>query len=150
MLSVIDGLLTFRNPLVVPKGQRSEILARLHESRQGFSKCYDNATRCVWWPGIRRELKTLCETCEKCLADRPAQRSKPLKPTELPSHPWEKMGADLWFHNDENYLVLVDYYSRWLEIKHLRDNGPQFVSHKVKVFTEKYGFNLTTNSPYFA
>ena len=176
MLSVVDGLLTYQSRLVVPKGQRSEILARLHESHQGFRKCYDNAQRCVWWPGLRGELKTLCETCEKCLADRPAQRSEPLLPTELPSRPWEKVGADLCFHNDKNYLVLVDYYSRWLEIKHLRsitsrsvidkcrqvfathgipeefhsDNGSQFVSQEFKSFAEHYGFNLTTSSPYFA
>ena len=58
-LSVVDGLLTFQNRLVVPRGQRSEILARLHEAHQGFRKCYDNAERCVWWPGLRGELKTL-------------------------------------------------------------------------------------------
>ena len=175
-LSVADGLLTFQNRLVVPRGQRSEILARLHEAHQGFRKCYDNAERCVWWPGLRGELKTLCETCEKCLAARPAHRSEPLRPTVLPNRPWEKIGADLCVHNNKNYLVLIDYFSRWLEIKHMptitsrtvinkcrqvfathgipdefhSDNGAQFVSQEFKEFAEHYGFSLTTSSPYFA
>jgi len=176
MLSVVNGLLVYQNRIVIPRSQRQEILGRLHESHQGFHKCMDNAERCVWWPGIRGELKKLCEQCELCISRRPAHRSEPLRPTTLPSRPWEKIGADLCFHNQKNYLILTDYYSRWLEVKHLTsitsrdvinkcrqvfathgvpdefhcDNGTQFVSQEFKSFADRYGFAVTTSSPYFA
>ena len=176
MLSVVDGLLVYQHRVVVPRDQRLEILGRLHESHQGFQKCWSNALRCVWWPGIRGELKSVCESCMTCLEHRPAQRSEPLIPTPIPSRPWEKIGADLCSHDNKDYLILIDYYSRWLEIKHLGstssaavinkcrqvfatfgipdefhcDNGPQFVSGEFKSFADDYGFALTTSSPYFA
>ena len=69
---------------------------------------------------IRGELKTLCETCERCIANRPTQRFESMNPTTgtLLSRPWEKVGADLCVHNNKDYLMLIDYYGR-LEIKHL-------------------------------
>jgi hypothetical protein len=175
VLSVVDGLLVYQQRLVIPKSQRVEILGRLHESHQGFEKCYSNALRCVWWPGLRKELKSLCDSCVTCTEKRPAQRSEPLRPTPLPSRPWEKIAADLFSHDKKDYLVLIDYYSRWIEVKRLystsaaavinkcrqvfatfgipdlfmSDNGPQFASAEFKHFAENYGFAHTTSSPYF-
>ena len=69
---------------------------------------------------------------------------------------------------------MVDYSSRWIEIKHLTttsssaainkcrqvfathgipdefhsDNGPQFAAEEFQDFADQYGFLLTTSSPY--
>ena len=176
MLSVAEGLLAYQNCIVIPSSQRPEILSRLHESHQGFRKGLDNAECCVWWPGLRSELKSTCESCVVCLVKRPAQHAESPCPTPLPSHPWEKVGADLCTFNNRNYLVLVDYYSRWIEIKLLSitstsavvnqcqkifavhgipdefhsDNGPQFASKEFCSFVDHYGFTVMTRSPYFA
>jgi hypothetical protein len=80
-LSETDGLAIYQNRIVIPKAQRDEVLQKLHETHQGFTKCMANAERCVWWPGIRSQLKELTENCHHCVALRPAQRSEPLKVT---------------------------------------------------------------------
>lgn len=97
-------------------------------------------------------------------------------PSELPERPWQKVGADLFTFKDGTYLLVVDYYSRFVEIAkltptrsedvvvHLKsifarhgipelffsDNGPQFSSQYFKDFAIAYGFKHTTSSPKFA
>ena len=41
-----------------------------------------------------------------------------VKPTMAPKKPWEEVAVDLMgpLPADEHLLVLVDYYSRWMEV----------------------------------
>ncbi len=94
-LSIIEGLITFRNRIVIPEDQRAEILNILHESHQGFDKCLENARGAVWWPTLSADLKKMTSTCSYCLERKPAQRYEHMKCTDLPSRPWEMLGTDL-------------------------------------------------------
>lgn len=40
-------------------------------------------------------------------------------PCELPERPWRKLGADIFTLDHSNYLLVVDYYSRFVEIAKL-------------------------------
>lgn len=80
---------------------------------------------------------------------------------------------DLFTHNGRDYLLVVDYFSRWLEVRVLEnqssaetinrlksilathgipevvvsDNGPQFSSALFAEFAKSYGFTHVTSSP---
>jgi hypothetical protein len=56
-LSVVDGLLTYADRIVIPQALHKEILLRLHQSHQEIQKCRENARSSVWWPGISSDLK---------------------------------------------------------------------------------------------
>jgi len=95
-------------------------------------------------------------------------------PTPLPTYPWEKVAANLFELKQATYLLVVDYYSRFVEVQkltfttssnviaHLKalfarfgpaslicDNGPQFNSIEMKHFSQLYKFQHTTTSPYY-
>lgn len=174
-MSVVNGLVTYRERIVVPEAERTSILETLHESHQGIQKCLENAKESVWWPSLKEELENLITACEECQRNKPTQRYEPLKPSELPRRPWEKLAADLCQVNNKTFLIVVDYYSRWIEIKHLKsttseavirqfrdiftqhgyprvlitDNGPQFVSQEFISYAREEKFKLHTSSPYF-
>ena len=100
---------------------------------------------------------------------------EPLCPSTLPEKPWERLGADLFELNKTHYLLLVDYFSRWIEVRKLSsltanavvtaiksifsfhgicdvlisDNGPQFASSEFRTFIESYGFTHLTSSPHY-
>ena len=113
-----------------------------------------------------------CQKCIKQLKD----HAEPLKPTEFPTRPWQRIGADLFQLNGANYLLAVDYFSRYVEIANLHiqtsgsiinhlksimafhsiceyfhsDGGTYFTSSAFKVFAMQYSFNIVTSSPKMA
>lgn len=137
-------------------------------------KCRDRANSSVWWPGLSTELKNAVLQCHTCLAQRPTQTREPLISTPLPDRPWQRIALDLCEHNRNNYLVVSDYYSRFLEILHLpsttsgqvvqklkstfarfgipdtvvSDNGPQFSSSEFQAFAREMDFAHITSSPH--
>ena len=96
-------------------------------------------------------------------------------PSDIPERPWEVVGADLFEWNQHQYLLIVDYLSRYIEIAklssatsaaviaHLKsifarhgipstvrtDNGPQFSSDLFGQFAKAWSFRHITSSPRF-
>ena len=160
--------------IVVPESLRTEILNKIHGAHQGITKCRERARQSVWWPNISKDLEKLVKNCPQCIKHQ-SQQVEPLIPTQLPSLPWQRVAADIFHWKGDNYMLIVDYYSRFIEIAHLdhmtaeevisrtksifarhgipeeliSDNGPQFSSHSFLKFSQEYGFDHITSSPLF-
>ncbi|KAF7646649.1 hypothetical protein LDENG_00184290 [Lucifuga dentata] len=166
------GLLMKGVRLIIPEHMRTDILQKLHQGHQGINKCLVRVREAVWWPGITSQVKQMVERCEICA--REAQIPvKPLLNTELPSRPWQRVGADIFQWRNGNYLVLV-YFSQYIEVCTLSggtsakqmiarfkaafarygcpevlvtDNGPQCSCHDFAHFARDYDFTHVTSSP---
>ena len=103
------------------------------------------------------------------------QRAEPLHPKALPSLPFQQVGTDLFEWEKKTYLLVVDYYSRFIEITLLNrtsaadvishtksifarhsipevvisNNGPQYSSEAYSVFAKEYQFHHVTSSPLY-
>ena len=174
-LSYSRGLLLYGSRIVIPTALQGEILRKVHDGHQGVNKCLQRAQDSVWWPKIISDIKSMVALCELCQTLRPNQHCEPLKPTELPSGPFEKLGTDLFEYNGKKYLVIVDYYSRYIEICELSrttsplvigklkgvmarfgicselvsDNGPPFNSQEFADFAKSYDFTHRFSSPFY-
>ena len=171
-LTVQQGLLLFQSRLVIPAELQEEILQRLHQGHQGVVKCRALARSCVWWPGLSKKIEEIVGTCATCEKERKLP-PEPLQPTKTPDYPWQKIAMDLFELNGHTYLIVVDYYSRWIETVHLKqttsvtviehcksifarfgipeivlsDNGPQFNSREFMKFSQVYAFTHLTSIP---
>ena len=121
---------------------------------------------------MTKEIEKYAKRCQICSQfQRP--KVEPLCPTELPDKPWLKVGTDLFMWKQATYLLVIDYYSRFIEIAklssttsegvitHLKsiiarhgipqtvilDNGPQYASSSFNAFADQYGFQHITSSP---
>ena len=171
-LSIHNGLLLKGTRIFIPEAMRSEMRQKVHEGHLGVTKCRRRAKETIWWPGLSREIYDLVKDCKRC-RERENDRAEPLITTELPQRPWQKVGTDLLEWKNANYLVLVDYYSRYVELARLfsttsnatiramkpifarhgvpetliSDNGPQYIAEEFQEFANDYDFSHITSSP---
>ena len=133
-LSEVDNLLMRGSRIMIPPPLRKNILGRLHSSHQGITKCRERARQSVWWPGISQELTTVVQNCTECCKAQ-NQRAQPLMPTPLPELPWQMVGTDLLEWRGQSYLLVVDYYSRYIEIAKLRSTtAEEVITHTKSIF----------------
>ena len=64
---------------------------------------------------MNNQVKQFIATCEVCNAFQTKNQKETLISHEIPNRPWSKVGSDIFEWNKEHYLVLVDYYSDWIE-----------------------------------
>ena len=110
----LDEILLKGPRIVIPSALLPEILERLHTGHQGIVKCRESAKCSVWWPGLSRQLQELVENSEECSKQR-NNCAEPLVPSVLPERPWQKVGADLFEWQGTSFLIVVDYFSRYVE-----------------------------------
>ena len=101
---------------------------------------------------------------------------EPMVQVPIPSRPWEMVATDLFQWEQSNYMVVVDYYSRYIEVAKLEnttsrkivnhtksmfarhgisdvvrsDNGPQYTATQYKQFAQDWNFEHQTSSPYYS
>ena len=119
-LTVVDDILLYDARLVIPRSMRRQILDCIHTGHLGLTKCRSRARISVWWPGLYTQIGDLISRCVTCAKEQPMLR-EPLMPSSFPSRPWERIATDLYDFNGTKYIIVVDYYSRWFEIKELSD-----------------------------
>ena len=141
-LTVQQGLLMFRQRLVIPSAMRLEILGKIHEGHLGIVKCRERAKTSVWWPSISKQIDEIVKSCV-CCAEYSTNRAEPLMPIKRPDRPWKKVGTDLFQFRRQIYLLVVDYFSRWVEFSPLRDTTSSNVINRLKVLFARYGIPET-------
>lgn len=100
---VLHGDLLMHNELiVVPESNdlRLRIVQQHHDAATaghfGPAKTYELVTRQVWWPGIRKYIKSYCHSCDTCKRIKPS-RHQPyglLNPLPVPKKPWSSISMD--------------------------------------------------------
>lgn len=78
----------------------------------------------VWWPKIDTEAERIINKCKGCILTSIPSVPEPMKTTPLPSKPWQHLAVDYLgpLPSGHNLLVLVDYYSRYIEIEIMKKN----------------------------
>ncbi|KAK7574018.1 hypothetical protein V9T40_011209 [Parthenolecanium corni] len=174
-ISFERGIHLWHNRIIVPSSLRRKILQRLHESHPGVNAMKSLARISIWWPCCDKEIENLVKSCDDCQKHQPQEPSTPLNLWNLPSKPWDRIHIDFTGpYNGLNWFVIIDAYSRWLEIFPLQnatsaaaihklrellsrygicrqivsDNGSQFTSQEFTDFCRRNGIKLTHTTPY--
>ena len=150
------------------------MLAKIHTSHLGIVKCKQRAKDVLFWPGMARDIEELVSNCDICLRYQPSNPKEPMLSSEVPTRPWEVVSTDLFCLDGEDFLLIVDSYSQYIEIAKLSnttskkviectksvfarhgipaivksDNGPQYTAAEYKEFSRNWGFEHITVSPY--
>ena len=117
-------------------------------------------------------IRQLVEKCVTCSQHRGEHR-EPLLTTPVQERPWQRVSTGLFLWEKQIYLLIVDYFSRYIEVTHLTvasaetvvaamkdvfsrhgtpetvvsDNGTQYSGAPFQTIAMEYGFNHVTSSP---
>ncbi|CAH1994743.1 unnamed protein product [Acanthoscelides obtectus] len=157
-----EGILLRGMRIVVPSALRKRVLDAAHEGHPGIVSMKARLRTKVWWPRCDKEAENTVKACRGCTLVSAPCTPNPMKRRELPEGPWIDIAIDLMgpLPSGDHLFVVVDYYSRYKEVKICRkitsteivaklkeifsrlgnpisitaDNGRQFISEEFKSF----------------
>lgn len=174
-LYVTDGFVCYGERLVVPQACQKDVLSRLHITHRGIVACKNLASQSVFWPRLNQDIEELISGCEVCQRHQRANQKEPLLDRDLPTRPWEKVAMDFFHHSGTTYLLVVDYYSKFVEVEKMptttasaliavlkdlyarhgipneivSDQGPPFDSAEYRSFNKEWDIVHNPSSPLF-
>ena len=171
-LTTYGDVVLYNRRLFIPKSLRSKYLELCHDGHQGSVKCQRRARQVFWWPGCSSDIEEFVNKCNTCIKFR-KYKHQPLSEPTLPSGPWVELGSDILDFKGQLYLLIVDYYTRWIDVRRLyslsssevikelssifsvfgvpkvlrSDNAGCYTSNIFKDFAVTWGFHQTFSSP---
>ena len=136
--SVEKGILKMGELTVVPRTALSSLLFILHDSplsgHLGRNRTWDIVKDRFWWPNSYTDVRDYINSCTTCQARKvdANKRWSPLSPSQTMDYPMERMAMDIFqmpkCSGYEYVLVVVDYFSKWVEAFPLRSKTAETVS----------------------
>ena len=114
--------------LVVPSSLRIHVMKVGHETMMaghlGTTKTIDRIQRYFYWPGMQKDVRRFCQSCDKCQKTIPKGKvgKVPLGQMPLINTPFQRVAVDLvgpidpmTEHKNRYILTIVDYATRYPE-----------------------------------
>ena len=88
-LYTVDGVILYKDRIIIPPSLRQQILTVLHSAHQGVTSMTSRAESTVFWPGITPAITALRPNCSHCNSMAPSQPSAPPFPPTTPAYPFQ-------------------------------------------------------------
>lgn len=173
-LSTDNDCLYYGNRIVIPQSLKSKALQLLHEHHIGIVRMKMVARSYMWWYQIDSSIDDFVKSCVVCQQTQNLKKEVVTTSWPSTSYPFERIHIDFFHFGGKIYLLVVDTYSKWLEIVYQKstttkcvleslskifavfgfcteivsDNGPPFNGNEWKVALEKLGIKVTFSPPY--
>ena len=142
--------------MVAPKEIRRFILENLHGTRVaghlGVNKTIERVRKSFYWPGYREDIELWCKKCSVCAQKNKQLNRAPLK-HEPVGEPLQRVGLDIVGPlpctdlGNSYILVIVDYFTRWVEAYGIPDHTAMTVADKfVNEFVCRFGVPVQLHS----
>ena len=175
-LSIDNGILTKNQKIIVPKTLQRKYLDRIHSGHQGIQRFLQKACEYVFWVNYTKHIKETIKKCSLCQENSATLNTEKFKYiSTVPPHPWHTLGTDLFYFRKQDFLVLIDYFSKFLIMRKLpnstsnavikelgliftefgtpfilrSDNGPCYISQEFQFFLKDHNVKSITSSPYY-
>lgn len=115
----MEGILFKGEKIIVPQSLRGGMIHHTHAGHMGVEKSKHRARDLLFWLGMGKQIEATVEQCSICQERRDANPKEPLQSHDIPERPWQVVGTYLFTWNTQNFIVIVDYYSRFFEMERL-------------------------------
>ena len=111
-----EGVVLYKNRIVIPFSLRHHIIKNLHSAHQGASTMFSRAQGLVYWPGMIADIEDARNRCRTCHRNAPSQSKLPPTAPKLPTTPFQMIYADYFQLKGKHYLIIGDRLSGWTEV----------------------------------
>ena len=174
-----NGVITYRDRIIIPFSLRGKIIENLHAAHQGVSTMYSRAQMIVYWPRLAADLQDARNACRTCHINAPSYAKLPPTAPEIPTTPFQMIFADYFQLRGKHFLVIGDRLTGWTEVVQARkctassgskglcealrmvlarfgvpeqissDGGPEFTSKETTDFYARWGIKHRLSSAHF-
>ena len=133
-LLTVDGVILYKDRLLIPPSLQQEVLSALHAAHQGVTAMNARAEISVFWPGITNQIIEVRAKCEDCNRMAPSQPSAPPTTPIDPTYPFQCICSDYFKYMGSNYLIIVDRYSNWPIVQKASDGSKGLIKSLREAF----------------
>lgn len=134
------GIILIGDQIIVPQSLRVEMIKLLHKGHIGTSKTINKARKLFYWSNLSTDITNFIKSCRVCEKYMPANFREPVLPHSTPKLRFNKVGEDILEFGNHSYLVVMDYFSHWLELILLKDKTCESVLNAVQDIFTRFGY----------
>ena len=152
-LTLQDQLVFKGQSVIIPATMRKHMMNVVHATHIGIEGCIRRARESMYWPRMTAELKDYILKCDICLTHRASPGKEPLIQHKFGDRPWSKVGVDLCELHGRTLLVVVDYYSNFIEVDRPTTTTTSGICKSLKGMFSRYGIPdqlVSDNGPQFS
>ena len=118
--------------ILIPPVLQKDVLGKIHQFHMGIERSKQRARELVFWLGISTDIENMASKCSICAEYRCSNQKEPMIAHEIPQYPWQIVATYLFVWNGDDYLLVVDYYSRHWEVAKLSNTKSASIIGKLK------------------
>ena len=174
-LTVESGILMKNSKVLIPDSLKQKYINEVHSGHMGVEATLMKAREFIFWKGYSADIKEAVEKCGICQSQDRRSSTRQKYVSEVPPHPWYTLGPDLFYFKRNDFLIVVDYFSKFLIMRKIpnstssaiikelelifsefgrpfifrSDNGPCYSSEEFKFFMQNWLIEHRTSSPHY-
>ena len=108
-----------RARIVILRSLRQKCVLLAHEGHLGIVGTKQRLRTKVSWPTSDKDAEILLKKCHRCQITSALSNPEPIKPTSLPTWPWQDLAIDVLgpLSSGQYLFLVVDNFSRYYEIE---------------------------------
>ena len=112
-LHVMDGVVCFRDRIVIPAALRPQVISGIHAAHQGVSGMTGRVQESVFWPTVSTDILRKRGGFTTCIREAPSQPAGFPTAPPSPKYPFQMIVADYFSIHGHNFLVIADRFTGW-------------------------------------
>lgn len=147
-----DGCIYYGNRVVIPDSLKFNILKILHDTHIGIVRMKMLARSYVWWRKLDSDIEQFVRGCRICAQTQNFRKVVKESSWNTTSHTYERVHIDFFSIEGLHFLLLVDSYSKWIEVSEMKTTSATKVIDKLRNWFSVFGIPMqlvSDNGPPF-
>ena len=125
-LMIESDILMKNSKVLIPEILKQKYLRQIHQGHQSIKACRSRAREFVFCLNINKYIEELVQKCSLCQSQQNSTTSIQKYVSEVPSHPWHMIGSDLFYFQTIDFLVVVDYFFKYLIVRKIPNSTSSY------------------------